>query len=721
MKSPSEQLSSHLQTVQRFLIDRLDREPAYANIINKVTQLESALNRDRFLVKIACDKQWLKLAQALQELLTNQSSLGQVSQVQIETIPNEPITNYADANLIVESTAARQNSIHYKLNPAHKWTIGRNPQAKIPISENLKQVSGFHAQIKPLEQIDGVNNYPGWQICDLNSKNGTYVNDKRISGCYPLQSGDRICLGSPKNITLSINLVFEYSTPQLVDTAPSEPIDLNILNCDVFCLLVNLVEELSEREINWIEAANSHVIGKVLIITAIPSHRSSIPQYMQNNLMAIESWVKQKFDLNKMEVIPLILLSNFSSSDSTLVVPHSQLEFEQLCQSLENFRNNNTKEKLADRLAKKLLNQIVQIEKVIDISYRKTIQKIQQNQQKSQQLILPDRWQEKAQQSQQQALEDKDIFFEDARKAIDRSTLQLLDNSIENSICHKLEDFIYNRAQPLVTKQEKVKYVELELQAKNRFNNTHEALLYLCQMQLEKWLEQEYSNIVNLYHDGGLRKLTKEIKETLKVVPFLNITKSWRPSLENTSLHSIFKTVIVKPEYKTSYKEVSWVEYIIRKVKTNLLMFLIVAVASIAIALNLIKVDGTLALAVTILSLVVIIILLGIILSSQYAKEKELKLKQAEEELRKNSISYYQKVAQKFADRTKSFLLANLELEEKQIGELIEEAKQQIVNYQIETEQQQIAIQEEIEQLKEQQKSLEQDKLEIQKFHQKIG
>jgi RsiW-degrading membrane proteinase PrsW (M82 family) len=34
-----------------------------------------------------------------------------------------------------------------------------------------------------------------WQICDLNSANGTYVNGQRIRGCRLLQNGDRIALG----------------------------------------------------------------------------------------------------------------------------------------------------------------------------------------------------------------------------------------------------------------------------------------------------------------------------------------------------------------------------------------------------------------------------------------------------------------------------------------------------------------------------------------------
>jgi RsiW-degrading membrane proteinase PrsW (M82 family) len=36
---------------------------------------------------------------------------------------------------------------------------------------------------------------PSWQVCDLGSANGTYLNGQRIQGCHPLKAGDRLILG----------------------------------------------------------------------------------------------------------------------------------------------------------------------------------------------------------------------------------------------------------------------------------------------------------------------------------------------------------------------------------------------------------------------------------------------------------------------------------------------------------------------------------------------
>jgi len=61
--------------------------------------------------------------------------------------------------------------------------IGREMDCDITISD--RQVSRFHAKIEPIEDMQV-------HIVDLDSKNGTYVNDKRINGPYILGDGDVI-------------------------------------------------------------------------------------------------------------------------------------------------------------------------------------------------------------------------------------------------------------------------------------------------------------------------------------------------------------------------------------------------------------------------------------------------------------------------------------------------------------------------------------------------
>ncbi|NEO46268.1 MAG: PrsW family intramembrane metalloprotease [Moorea sp. SIO4A3] len=90
--------------------------------------------------------------------------------------------------------------------------IGRDPNCKISLDPyRYVSVSRRHAVISPLTPLK--NGCPRWEICDLDSVNGTYVNGEYLQGCQQLQSGDRIELGhdGPKfifecEVTTSLNL-----------------------------------------------------------------------------------------------------------------------------------------------------------------------------------------------------------------------------------------------------------------------------------------------------------------------------------------------------------------------------------------------------------------------------------------------------------------------------------------------------------------------------------
>ncbi|XHX80979.1 MAG: FHA domain-containing protein [Stenomitos frigidus ULC029] len=71
--------------------------------------------------------------------------------------------------------------------PQMVWTIGRNRDAAIPLKD--RAMSRRHAVIL---YIQGV----GFQLVDLNSMNGSFVNGERIQQRHVLKDGDRIRVGS---------------------------------------------------------------------------------------------------------------------------------------------------------------------------------------------------------------------------------------------------------------------------------------------------------------------------------------------------------------------------------------------------------------------------------------------------------------------------------------------------------------------------------------------
>lgn len=109
--------------------------------------------------------------------------------------------------------------------------LGRDPVCQIVLdSRSYKGVSRQHAQISPLLNQDEAM----WQVCDLNSSNGTYVNGELIQGEERLHEGDQISLGKrgPQFMfeLLDLNMVSETieerpmgDPTHSVSTAPNDP------------------------------------------------------------------------------------------------------------------------------------------------------------------------------------------------------------------------------------------------------------------------------------------------------------------------------------------------------------------------------------------------------------------------------------------------------------------------------------------------------------------
>lgn len=101
----------------------------------------------------------------------------------------------------------------YVLSDYQEVVIGRDPSCQIALDPiRYLIVSRRHAAIRPI--LGKGKACVGWEICDLNSINGTYINGRCLRGYYKLQAGDRIKLGQD-----GPQFIFEY----YVSTSQSSP------------------------------------------------------------------------------------------------------------------------------------------------------------------------------------------------------------------------------------------------------------------------------------------------------------------------------------------------------------------------------------------------------------------------------------------------------------------------------------------------------------------
>lgn len=88
--------------------------------------------------------------------------------------------------------AAQVQVEKYQLSQTHEVAIGRDRNCQIALeSIAYGMVSRRHATVRPLTK----GNFLTWEICDLSSANGTYINGIKLQGCQTLEMGDRIKLG----------------------------------------------------------------------------------------------------------------------------------------------------------------------------------------------------------------------------------------------------------------------------------------------------------------------------------------------------------------------------------------------------------------------------------------------------------------------------------------------------------------------------------------------
>ncbi|MDX2212573.1 MAG: PrsW family glutamic-type intramembrane protease [Oculatellaceae cyanobacterium bins.114] len=101
----------------------------------------------------------------------------------------EPVAETPVLRQLPSVNAASSADVTYPI--TEEMTIGRDPRCQIVLDSMVYGgVSRQHAQVS---LVTGSSNT--WQLCDLSSANGTFLNGQRLQGCQVLYPGDRIALG----------------------------------------------------------------------------------------------------------------------------------------------------------------------------------------------------------------------------------------------------------------------------------------------------------------------------------------------------------------------------------------------------------------------------------------------------------------------------------------------------------------------------------------------
>ncbi|WP_425617846.1 ATP-binding protein [Anatilimnocola sp. NA78] len=182
----------------------------------------------------------------------------------------------------------RDRGKRYELRPSYPQTLGRDESNRIQLADN--EVSRRHAEVRDADGPDGEPG--GYRVVDLQSSNGTYVNDQRISE-HLLRTGDRLLIGRTLLLfteTASANMEHLSNPVDIIGTkrVSNESRIVKSMSREQGSMLL---APPSASDSPWLARARSNL--QIMYRTALAvSHTLDIDQLLQRILELIFEWVE---------------------------------------------------------------------------------------------------------------------------------------------------------------------------------------------------------------------------------------------------------------------------------------------------------------------------------------------------------------------------------------------------------------------------------------------
>ncbi|QSJ17586.1 FHA domain-containing protein [Nostoc sp. UHCC 0702] len=667
-----------VQDVQNFVATR------NISIDQALKELGESLKAGKLIMQIV--GQDLSQVQAFQKLLGLSDKLYDIYQLKIATFPQIPDPNapLPTPNLVLQSSSNIQQPVQYELTATQTQIIGRNPSvAQLLLPDNLNLISGHHAEIQPLPE-------GGWQIRDLGSRNGTFINGNLqiLQNWYTLKLGDQICLGSASQGLGSATLIFEK--PSIEDIHPSYIDVQRLLNCNILCLIIP-DEPLSETVQRFIQLAKDAQIAKLFVVVDKPG--SIADDVFQETFMEIENSIKRQLQEFPFELIALLLQPFVPTSGATIITPHAQPEFEQFCDILEGLSKDKTEEILTKWATYKLNQQINYSESILIQQDAALKEKLQKDEEKFKELTQ-NNLKKQVEKVYKKVDSDRDLFFKQVKTELNQSKSGLLDEFRQSSLPYKIQQFT-KQLQPTVSDQGGYRYIRLKVgsnaTASKSANYVHATATELCHTELTRWAAAEWNRIGSEYAGGGLDSLFKKSYESLNFIPDLMLPDEGFSNSQTLSIQTLLDVSSVEPTADLRYKQVGFWGYMFKNLRGQIITIVgtITMLGSGFIGSN----------AKVILIPALIPITLAMVWLS-HKQEKEAKVEEVAEKLQKETANYYQSYVKGLVDRLMQRIGGLLEFEERRFRETLENVKETYAAHIIELEKNQNQLKSQLEDLK---------------------
>lgn len=716
MAPKAEKLGQSIENLQLFLKKKSAEYEEFEAIALELEKLNTHLEQKKLTIQIVSQNS--VLAQALFDLIDSNKQLLESYKLKFDSLPEVPKQITPQQFYSLKLQRLQDNStdfqLCYELISGQEHSIGRNPDCSIILeAETYKGVSWNHAMVKCSHSE---NNSEIWEICDFNSTNGTFVNGERIQDFRVLQPGDKITLGYPQASQKTAELTFDVQV-SVADTEMEQPY-WEIIDCDLLFLVVDSSKALSQEEQEFIKNFDSTLMAKQFLVVELPDNQEQEKTSIKTNLADIEKWVKNEASDSGLEIVSLFLQPYYDEEKSKELESHFQKKQDSFFKSLENIVKRQPENILAKRLAIKIVRDLEPVDIALQRHQEKLSQTISQEKNELETLTQVN-LKEITKKAITSVNEDKDKFFKQVKFELVQSKAALLDNFSKRSIVYRVQDFVDNLKPNVLTKQGH-KYIQLKNEHSPESKDINTSLIDFCTSSLEKWANEEWDKICNVYGNGGLNGLLERAYASVNIIPS---TQSESPfsSPQSIDVRNNFLISFAPVSCEVRHKQISLGAYIMKQLRSQMMQTMMM----ITLVLSLVGIQASKTLLMGKLSGVFKqlpwlfgLIIFGIIfmLINAYNKDDNLKLEEAGQKLKKDLAGYYQSFTKNMLEKVIQDLNLALESEDLRIANALDITNDRYKEHILETEKKQIKIKSNIEKYKLQQDALKKELSEFKKL-----
>ncbi|NES64588.1 MAG: FHA domain-containing protein [Okeania sp. SIO2D1] len=560
MSQKFEKLLQQLESVEKFVAAKSNQEPDFEIVAEELKQLTNVLKVGKNRVNIV--SRFPVLTAALEKLINSQSSLSSIYDLKTITPPTQPqpnLPNLSTSLTLQPSVTTGEKPTPYQLSNQQKVTIGRQENCQISLSHECTLVSRNHLEIIPI--LENSQNLV-WEIRDLNSTYGTYINGEKLVGSnQKLNPGDRITLGSPQHTFRSPEFRFECESKAAVIQEPK--LEINFNNCEILCLVINPSQPLDEQDKQLIEAAVKTQLFKLVIVWDTSAENLASP-LVKNNIYIAETWLKSYNFRGEYLVQTYLQLPPFhhysqEQSLTQILTLNSQSDYTKFYQIWETLVNGDYQEILKEQVKAKMILQLGKLDEIFNKKEAFLKQEIQKNNAGLAGQSIED-FQEQINRVSQQIHSDiSQTMLQIRNLEIPSAKANLIEAHSQNSLLFKIKNFIDNLQ---ITIKKNGEQYEIHLHSEQmRENDTiHSYINRLCISELSNWSYQEWQKILYTYANGGLMGFAQRAYTNLSFIPSFELSISTLTiTQQNFDVYKCWQesyvefTPDIPPEQKTNY------------------------------------------------------------------------------------------------------------------------------------------------------------------------